>query len=427
MRTRRYPVAVPLRTTASLCIAEAYPWPSVDGYRLRLANMIGGLLERGPVDFLCLDGSGRARDVAPDGVSVIDAPESPEHPMRTWMPAWVRSPDPRRLVRRDFSAARRVLPTLDWDRYDVTFFSHVDSWYQTHDLVRGPSLLDFDNLEDLLMAGIRRNGPEFAPDDGALARSKEAARWAIASGFDVVDERRWARIQRRAASFVDRVFVCSEIDIERSGCPNAVEVPNGYELAWTPGDHTDVLDRRRPVFVFVGLMGYQPNIDAARWFASEILPEIRRRIPEAEFRIVGRHAESVQSLGSLPGVTVVGAVDFLQPVLAGADVAVVPLRSGAGTRLKVVEAMANRLPIVTTSIGCEGIDVTDGEHVLVADDAASFAARCLEAATEQRVRAGLIESAAKRFDDRYQWMSIRSTVARLADEAAGQALRSSSR
>jgi glycosyltransferase involved in cell wall biosynthesis len=93
----------------------------------------------------------------------------------------------------------------------------------------------------------------------------------------------------------------------------------------------------------------------------------------------------------------------------------------------VVEAMANRLPIVTTSIGCEGIDVTDGEHVLVADDAASFAARCLEAATEQRVRAGLIESAAKRFDDRYQWMSIRSTVARLADEAAGQALRSSSR
>lgn len=409
---------VPSCPMTSLCIAEAYPWPAVDGYKLRLSNMIGGLLENGPVDFLCLDGSGRHRDPAPPGVTVIDAPESPELPAKAWMPRWVRSPDPRRLVRRDFAAARRVLPTLDLDAYDVTFFSHVDSWHQTHDLVTGPSLLDFDNLENLLAAGIRRRGPIVAPGDGVPTRAIATGRWVIASGFDLVDERRWDRVQRRAAADVGRVLVCSEVDIERSGCANAVEVPNGYELAWPAADHRAVLDPDHPVFLFVGLMGYGPNVDAVRWFATEILPLVRATLPGAEFRVVGRHAESVESLGALPGVTIVGSVDSLQPEMERADVSVVPLRSGAGTRLKVVEAMANRLPLVSTAIGCEGIDVTDGEHLLVADDAAAFARRCIEAVTDGRLRITLVESAEQRWTDRYRWSSIRGNVARIAREVA---------
>ena len=403
----------------TLCIAEAYPWPTVDGYKLRLANMIEGLLVNGPVDFLCLDGSGRRRDPAPVGVTVIDAPESPELAAKQWMPRWVRSPDPRRLVRRDFAAARRVLPTLDHSRYAVAFFSHVDSWHQTHDLVSVPSFLDFDNLENLLTAGIRRMGPVVAPGDGPVTRVAATARWLVASSFNRVDEHRWDRVQRRAAATVGKVLVCSEVDVGRSGCPNAVEVPNGYELAWAPADHVAVAELQRPVFLFVGLMGYEPNIDAVRWFASTVFPGIRRALPDAEFRIVGRYAESVESLGALPGVTVVGAVDSLQGELARAAVAVVPLRSGAGTRLKVVEAMANRLPIVSTTIGCEGIDVTPGVHLLVADDASEFARRCVEAVTNPALRADLIEAAATRYDQHYRWETIRRRVASLALDVAG--------
>lgn len=402
----------------SLCIAEAYPWPAVDGYKLRLANMIEGLLLRGPVDFLCLDGSGRHRDPAPEGVTVIDAPEAPEFPAKVWMPRWLRSPDPRRLVRRDFSEARRVIPTLDQTRYDVTFFSHVDSWYQTHDLITTPAFLDFDNLENMLTAGIRRMGPVIGPGAGAAVRATATARWLVASSFNLVDERRWDRVQRRAAATVGKVMVCSEVDIERSGCPNAVEVPNGYERSWEPADHVVLADPDRPVFLFIGLMGYEPNVDAVRWFASEVFPAVRCELPNAEFRIVGRHTETVESLGELPGVNVVGSVDSLQPELERADVSVVPLRSGAGTRLKVVEAMANRLPVVSTAIGCEGIDVAGDVHLLVADDAATFARSCVTAVRDGAVRADLIAAAERRYLETYQWSTIRQRVATLADQVS---------
>jgi glycosyltransferase involved in cell wall biosynthesis len=173
------------------------------------------------------------------------------------------------------------------------------------------------------------------------------------------------------------------------------------------------------VFGFVGLLGYWPNVEAVRWFATDVLPHIRRTIPAAEFRVVGRHSESVRPLGALPGVTIVGDVDSLQPELQRTDASVVPIRSGAGTRLKVVEAMANRLPIVSTTIGCEGIDVTDREHLLVADDAESFAAACVEIVTDADVRAALIERAEERYLEHYQWSSIRADVARLARDVAG--------
>lgn len=402
----------------TLVIAEAYPWPPQDGYKLRLANMIEALRALGPVDFLCLDGSGRPRDVAPEGVRVVDAPERPELPIARWLPRWLRSPDPRRLVRRDFAEARRVLPTLDPASYDVTFFSHVDSWHQTHDLVAGPAFLDFDNLENLLLRATRREGPVRTPGEGPPQKALAAARWLVASSFNWVDERRWDRIQRRAAASVGRVLVCSELDVGRSGCSNAAVVPNGYERQWEPPAHAEVHDPAHPVFLFVGLLGYGPNVEAVRWFAEEVFPLVRRQLPGAEFRVVGRHSESVQPLGSLPGVTIVGAVESLRDELERADVSLVPLRSGAGTRLKVVEAMANRLPMVSTTIGCEGIDVVDGVHLRIADEAAPFAAACVDLVTDLPARAALIDAAEARYLERYQWSQVRDEVGRIAREVA---------
>src|SRR5690606_25430216 len=99
---RRYPVRRAVGPVRTLCIAEKYPWPAIDGYKLRLSNVIGGLLGNGPVDFVCLDGGDLPRDPSPEGVTVIDAPEGPEAPASSWVPAWLRGGEPRRLVRRDF-------------------------------------------------------------------------------------------------------------------------------------------------------------------------------------------------------------------------------------------------------------------------------------------------------------------------------------
>ena len=188
-------------------------------------------------------------------------------------------------------------------------------------------------------------------------------------------------------------------------------VPNGYELTWEPPDHVEPRSATAPTFTFVGLMGYAPNIDAVRWFATQVLPIIHRSVPGATFRIVGRAAETVADLDLLDGVRVVGQVDSLRDELAAADVAVVPIRSGAGTRLKIIEAMANRLPTVSTVVGCEGIEVADRQEILIADGAAPFAAACVEAATDVALRGRMIAAAQSRFEERYRWASIREAMA----------------
>ena len=115
-------------------------------------------------------------------------------------------------------------------------------------------------------------------------------------------------------------------------------------------------------------MSWMPNIKAVVFLAREVLPEVRVRIPDVRLRIVGRDlAAEVKALGQLPGVEVTGAVPAINPHLLDAHVLAVPLDSGGGTRLKILEAFAAGLPVVSTPIGCEGLDVRHEKHLLIAD------------------------------------------------------------
>jgi glycosyltransferase involved in cell wall biosynthesis len=137
-------------------------------------------------------------------------------------------------------------------------------------------------------------------------------------------------------------------------------------------------------------------------------------MPAAVLRIVGRGAESVEWVAGVPGVDLVGEVDDLRPELDRADVSVVPIRIGAGTRLKVVEALAHRIPLVTTTVGTEGIDVVDGEHGLVADDERGFADACLRLLADGTERQRLADRGAELFEASYTWDAITSRVASIA-------------
>ncbi|HLU41960.1 MAG TPA: glycosyltransferase family 4 protein, partial [Microthrixaceae bacterium] len=234
--------------------------------------------------------------------------------------------------------------------------------------------------------------------------------------FDVVDERRFDRLQRRAAASVDRVVVCSELDRQRSGVANAVVVPNGCDAPEDP-----VLDRTSlrgevPTFLFVGALDYEPNTEAVEWFVREVLPLLRAEVPDARVRIVGRGADRVAWVAGVPGVDLVGPVEVLDDELRAADVSIVPIRVGAGTRLKVVEALANRLPLVTTTVGCEGIDLRNGHDALIEDDAAGFAAACARLAVDGALRQRLADAGAELFERRYDWQLIEGEVADLARE-----------
>lgn len=132
--------------------------------------------------------------------------------------------------------------------------------------------------------------------------------------------------------------------------------------------------------IFMGSMDWLPNIDGVQFFTTEILPIIRKERPNCRIVIAGRRpTPAIQELGKRdPGIIVTGTVPDVRPYLWGSAVSVVPLRIGGGTRLKIFEAMAAKLPVVSTTVGAEGLPVTDGKHIAIADSPELFARRCLE-------------------------------------------------
>jgi len=146
---------------------------------------------------------------------------------------------------------------------------------------------------------------------------------------------------------------------------------------------------------FVGSMDWAPNIDGVSHFLQEILPRIHSRRPQATFAIVGRDPprELLAAAGKDSRVIVTGTVPDVRPYLWGAKVAVVPLRIGGGTRLKIYECMAARTPVVSTHVGAEGLDVSHPETIRLADSADQFAAQCLELLESNTERERITEAA----------------------------------
>jgi glycosyltransferase involved in cell wall biosynthesis len=161
--------------------------------------------------------------------------------------------------------------------------------------------------------------------------------------------------------------------------------------------------------VFVGSMDYYPNAEGAVWFAREIWPAIRERVPSLEFCIVGaRPTEAVQALREIEGVTVTGTVPDVRPYYQRALAAVVPLRTGGGTRLKILEAMAAGTPVVSTALGAEGLRVEPGEHYLMAgpDGAAMWVEAIAKLHTNPAECAALAERGLRRTREEYDWKSL---------------------
>lgn len=378
--------------------------------------MIGALSTLGEVEVFSRPpesgDTGAPRDAT--GVArVVTAPVADLGP-RNWMRSWLRSDEPRRIASVDWSEARRELAA--WDpQPDLVWYSLLDTWVAFGDLLGGiPSIVDFDNLENIRLRLHRRTPPQSVPGSAVGERVRGSARWMASRSMDVVDERRWEAAQRRCADEVARVVVCSDLDVDRSGCPNAVAVPNGAHRPEGVDSDRTRLRGSTPTMLFVGALDYEPNTDAVEWMVRDVMPLIRQRMPATVLRIVGRGAENVEWVAGVAGVDLVGEVDDLRPELDRADVSVVPIRIGAGTRLKVVEALAHHIPLVTTTVGTEGIEVVDGEHGLVADDEHRFADACLRLLADGSERQRLADRGAELFETSYTWDAISSRVASIA-------------
>lgn len=160
-----------------------------------------------------------------------------------------------------------------------------------------------------------------------------------------------------------------------------------------------------PIIVFTGSMDWEPNIDAMEYFCQQIWPAVLNAFPNARFQIVGRNPHvRVRRLASA-SVEITGKVPSIVDYLSAATNVVVPLRIGGGTRLKIFEAMAMGKAVVSTSIGAEGLNVTSGENILIADTAETFGASILRLLQDFRLRRS-VEQAAASLAARYDWSQI---------------------
>jgi glycosyltransferase involved in cell wall biosynthesis len=231
--------------------------------------------------------------------------------------------------------------------------------------------------------------------------------WQKLRGFEA-----WACRQ------VDAVAAVSDVDarsLQRlvPGLQVAV-VPNGIDVAMHAAYTARYAVHRAPKdvlpihsLVFTGTMDYRPNVDAALWFASRVYPLIQESVPDVHFCIVGRQPHPrLDPLREQRGIVITGDVPDTRPYIAGADVYVIPLRSGGGTRFKVLEAMTLHRPIVSTTMGCDGFPVVSGREVILADEPDAFAREVVELLRDGDKRAALGQAGFDFASAHYDWSAI---------------------
>ena len=235
--------------------------------------------------------------------------------------------------------------------------------------------------------------------------------------------RRMLRFERDAVRRFDAVLAVSDTDCQTlEGLYGPLRqpvrvVPTGVDTTYfAPLPATP----ERPAhLVFTGSMDWLPNEDGMLFFVREVLPLVRQQEPSVTLSIVGRApTAAVARLAQEPGIEVTGRVDDVRPHVAAGGVYIVPLRIGGGTRLKIFEAMAMGRPVVSTTIGAEGLPVRDGEHIHIADEPQAFADAVLRLIRDGRERRRIGSAARDLVVSGYDWSAAAAELERGLTAAA---------
>lgn len=407
----------------SLFVSSVEPWPESSGNRRRMSAVLRGLATLGPVDVYIL----RDGDVPepPDGLSIRHVVNGPAPRISRnvldrvrWLAT--RTQVPSELVGLDASqsadAFRRWLEESD-NGYDVVWCNRPVGYLAVRSVLEVPAIVDLDDLEDRKLA----NRLDTEVQEAGVWGGPHVPGWRRLARYKL---RRnvtgWRRLQEHVAQQADRVILSNDDDIDTSGLPRSTVIANCYPAPTVQFGRS--APQRTPTLLLVGLMTYRPNADAAQWFVCHVLPLLRKKVPDVQVRIVGEAGDAVRELAAIAGVTVTGRIPDMAPELQRADLAVVPVRFGGGTRLKVLEAWAHRIPVVSTSVGASGLGARHGDHLLLADEPATFAAACELALTDRDVWDRLAEGGARRFSQRFACDEVERQVADLARHVAAKRL-----
>lgn len=275
------------------------------------------------------------------------------------------------------------------------------------------------NFPDLSAAVLFQHNVESA----IWRRHAEHARGPLRRAYFRSQAGRMFECERDACRNAAHVVAVSANDAEQMrrlfGIANISEIATGVDLEYfhrPASAASNTCD-----LVFAGAMDWLPNIDGARFFISRILPLIRRARPQANLVLAGRSpsAEILAFAAADPAIQVTGTVPDIRPYLWNSTVAIVPLRIGGGTRLKIYEAMAAGVPVVSTGVGAEGLVVADGENISIADDPEAFAARCLELLDDGTLRRSRATAGLQLVSSNYSWERVAADFESVLESTCG--------
>jgi glycosyltransferase involved in cell wall biosynthesis len=397
-----------------LFVTPLSPWHRSGGAQERQRVMLKALRSAGDVDVVVLrEPTAPVITVQPPADTVVHYLARPTSPTRTRVVRWLATGTaPSALLLYDSPRLRADFDALLADsHYDVFWSSTLVPL-----MVFGPRpshrvILDLYDLED-------QKFRQALPSLGAALRSRKP-RALFHRALAKRDASAWAAQQRRMAQAADAVLVCSGEDRARLSAQRTVVVPNGAHEPNKVVDHR-ALRSSEPTITLHGSLGYPPNTEAARVLVDDVAPRVRAVFPDLRIRLVGEAPPSVEALHAPPAVTVTGFVPDIGSELRRTDLVAVPLRSGSGTRLKIIEAFAHGVPVVASSVAANGLDACDGRHLLIRDEPRAFAAACIELLARPDVRTVCIDNATALYRSRYRWASIERQVGRIVGQILGR-------
>lgn len=389
-----------------LFLSRWFPYPTNNGSKLRIFNLLRGLAQQHAVTLLSFTD---LSDVRPDA-SEVRSICSDVHivPWREFDPNSARalsgffSFKPRSIID-TFSAemADKITQLLHERKYDLVIASQLSMAAYRPYYKNVPAL--FEEVE----IGLSYGESHLSLD--LKKRIRSAFTWfklrlylsRLLGSFQactVVSEQ-----ERRLLS---RNFPDSKNTIEV--IPNCVQVReyDNLQTALKPNQ-----------LIFSGSFQYHANYEAMLWFVSEVYPQILEQVPDVNLVITGDHADL--PLPPMPGVTLVGYVDDIKTIIGSSWISVAPLLSGGGTRLKILEAMAVGTPVVSTSKGAEGLGSISGEHLLVADSPNAFANQVTSLLKNKTLREQLSVNGKQFVKENYNWESVTPRFLRLVENTIG--------
>ncbi|MFN2126427.1 MAG: glycosyltransferase [Anaerolineales bacterium] len=387
-----------------LFLSRWYPYPVDNGSKLRVWNILQGLSKTHDVTLLSFVDSENANFEASKLLEICEDVQA--------IPWKEFNPGSRKALLGLFSGKPRSLV----DTYSFQMQSLIERYLES-------SNYDLVIVSELEMAGYSSsfNGKAAIFDDVELGdlygRYVEADSYfeKVRLGFTWFKQHRYLSQVLRdfnactVPSSTERNLVKSVI----SDYEEVYIIPNCINIADYKADHTNIESNS---LIFTGSFRYGVNYYAMVWFLKDIFPIIQSEIPEVSLKITGDHAGL--KLPPSTGVILTGVVPDIHPYISSSCISVVPLQIGGGTRLKILEAMALRTPVVTTSKGAEGLDVEHGKHVLIADKPEDFANCVIQLLRGPELRAYLADNAYQFVSEYYDWAAVMPRFLQLIEDTA---------